>query len=318
MTTVGLYPPAPDPHRDLALLAEGVTKRYRDVVAVSNLSFEIPRGEIFALLGPNGAGKTTTLRILLGLISPTEGHVEVLGEPISHHVRRRIGYLPEERGLYRDVSVLDGLVYLAGLKGVSRRLARQRAESGLERLGLPGVGGKAVKELSRGMQQKVQFLATVLHEPDLLIIDEPFAGLDRVNSRVIRDMLLEIHAEGTTIMMSAHQMNRVEELCQRVLMIQHGRPVLYGELHELRQLFKGDSVFLIADGNLGEVEGIERLTPSRDGYEALLAKGVSSDEIFRRLAAHPEIAVHHFEVHVPTLEEIFLVVAETSPRHGAP
>jgi ABC-2 type transport system ATP-binding protein len=290
-----------------------VSKRYRDTEAVRDISFDVLRGDIFGLLGPNGAGKTTTIRMILGLIEPSEGSIAVLDEPISHAVRQRIGYLPEERGLYRDVSVVEGLTYLAGLKGVPRAVARRRAEEGLERLGLPGVGRKAVRELSRGMQQKVQFLATVLHEPDLLIIDEPFSGLDPVNARVLRDMLLELHGRGMTIVMSAHQMNRVEELCRRVLMLQAGRQVLYGELDTLRGLFREDSVYIVADGPLDQVPGIERLSPFRDGQEAFLGWGVTPDEVFRQIATMPAIQVRRFEVREPTLEEIFLAVAGAPP-----
>jgi ABC-2 type transport system ATP-binding protein len=305
----GLHPAPLDPSVPTAIRAQGVTKRYRDKVAVRDISFDVLRGDIFGLLGPNGAGKTTTIRMLLGLIAPSEGLITVLDEPVSHAVRRRIGYLPEERGLYRDVPVLDGLVYLAGLKGLGHAVARRRALDGLERLGLPDVARKPVRELSRGMQQKVQFLATVLHEPELLIIDEPFSGLDPVNARVLRDMLLDLHARGMTIVMSAHEMNRVEELCERVLMLQAGRPVLYGELDTLRALFREDSVYIVADGPLDSVPGIDRLVPYRDGQEAFLSRGVASDDLFRRLASIPEVQVRRFEVRVPTLEEIFLAVA---------
>jgi ABC-2 type transport system ATP-binding protein len=168
------------------------------------------------------------------------------------------------------------------------------------------------------MQQKVQFLATVLHEPELLIVDEPFGGLDPVNARVLRDMLVELHAQGTTIVMSAHQMNRVEELCERVFMIQHGRPVLYGDLATLRDLFRGDAVYVVADGPLDTVDGVAGLRPIRDGYEAVLAKDVTPDALFRSLASRPDIRVRHFEEHVPSLEEIFLAVAETAPADDRP
>jgi ABC-2 type transport system ATP-binding protein len=300
-----------------SIVVSSVTKHYRDVAAVRDLSFEVASGDFFGLLGPNGAGKTTTIRMILGLIQPTSGEIRVLGHPISQAIRRRIGYLPEERGLYREVGVIDGLTYLGSLKGLGRSEAAKRARAGLERLGLGHVGNKPLKALSRGMQQKVQFLATVLHQPELLIIDEPFAGLDPVNTLVLRDMLLELHAQGCTIVMSAHEMHRVEELCQRVILLQGGRPVLYGSLDEIRQLFSGGTLIVEADGNLGAVPGVEAVQPApRGGTELVLARGVSADDVFRALATDPGIRVRRFEVHLPNLEEIFIAVAGGGLPHS--
>jgi ABC-2 type transport system ATP-binding protein len=296
-----------------SIAVSGVTKHYRDVAAVSDLTFEVAAGDFFGLLGPNGAGKTTTIRMILGLIVPTSGDIRVLGQPMSQAVRRRIGYLPEERGLYRDVGVVDGLVYLATLKGVARSEARRRAREGLDRLGLGHVGNKPLKALSRGMQQKVQFLATVLHQPELLIIDEPFSGLDPVNTLVLRDMLLELHGRGCTIVMSAHEMHRVEELCERVLLLQGGRAVLYGSLDEIRHLFAGGTLIVEAEGDLASVRGVEEVREARGGRELILERGASPDAVFHALAERDDIKVTRFEVHLPTLEEIFIAVAGKGP-----
>lgn len=297
-----------------AIRVAHATKRYGDTVAVDDLSFEVRRGEVFGLLGPNGAGKTTTIRMILGLIQSSAGAISVLGEAISAPLRRRIGYLPEERGLYQDVKLIDGLVYLATLKGVPRSVARRRALDGLETLELGHAANKPVRALSRGMQQKAQFLATVLHEPELLIIDEPFAGLDPVNTRALRDMLLRLRTSGTTIVMSAHQMHRVEELCQRLLVLQGGSAVLYGALDEIRRLFAADSVFVEADGDLADLPGVERVVPRGATTELELAKGVTPADLLKALAARPEIDLRRYEVHSPSLEEIFLIVAGRRPR----
>jgi ABC-2 type transport system ATP-binding protein len=226
--------------------------------------------------------------------------------------------LPEERGLYKDVSVLDGVAYLATLKGLGWRDARARAREGLRRLDLEKVADKPLKALSRGMAQKAQFLATVLHEPELLIIDEPFSGLDPVNSRVLRDMLVDLRERGTTIVMSAHQMHRVEELCARLLVLVRGRAVLYGSLSEIRALFGSDSVYVEANGDLGVLPGVERVVPRGSLLELELARGTTPNDLMIELARRPELGVTRFEVHAPSLEDIFLIVASRPPATRAP
>ncbi|MEO8082865.1 MAG: ATP-binding cassette domain-containing protein [Ardenticatenales bacterium] len=302
---------------DHAIHAANLVKHYGENVAVDDLSFDVRYGEIFGLLGPNGAGKTSTIRMLLGLLAPTSGDVRVLGAADVRTVLPRVGYLPEERGLYRDVRVDDCLVYLAELKGVPRREARRRVTEGLVALDLPDVERRAIKTLSRGQQQKVQFLATVLHRPELLIIDEPFSGLDPVNTRVLRDFLLGLHATGTTIVMCTHQMNRVEELCERLLMLQDGRPVLYGGVQAIRRDFAGDRVRILLDdappdaaAQLAGLPGVVEVQSSAaDGFMLRLAPGAGSAEVMAGLVDRPSLAVQRFEAYLPSLEEIFLRVA---------
>jgi ABC-2 type transport system ATP-binding protein len=298
-----------------AVRADGLTKEYGGTRAVDGLSFAVDRGETFGLIGPNGAGKTTTIRMLLGLIQPSEGRVTVLGGPTGPDLYDRIGYLPEERGLYRDVPVVDGLTYLATLKGLDRGVARRRAMEGLARLDLGHVARKPLRALSRGMAQKAQFLATILHEPELLVIDEPFSGLDPVNSRSLRDMLLELQQRGTTVIMSAHQMLRVEELCGRLLVLVRGRAVLYGSLAEIRALFGADSVFVEVEGDVAGLRGVARATRRGATIELELASGVSPHDLLNELAARPELGLRRYEVHTPSLEDIFLAVA-SKPAAG--
>ncbi len=302
-------PNVPATVSDLAIAVDGLGKVYGSTRAVENLSFSVGRGEIFGLIGPNGAGKTTTILMIMGLIKPTTGRISVLGQEVTPELHKRIGYLPEERGLYRDVALLDGITYLATLKGMDRRMARTKAREGLERLDLGHVADKPLKALSRGMAQKAQFLATVLHEPELLIIDEPFSGLDPVNSRVLRDMLVDLRDRGTTIVMSAHQMHRVEELCQRLLVLVKGRAVLYGSLSEIRLLFGSDSVFVEAEGDLSTLPGVARALSRGNLTELELEPGTSADDIFLALAGRPELRVRRYEVQAPSLEDIFLIVA---------
>ncbi|HEC22866.1 MAG TPA: ATP-binding cassette domain-containing protein, partial [Chloroflexi bacterium] len=211
------------------LEVQGLTKRYDSFTAVDSLSFEVRKGEVFGLLGPNGAGKTTTIRIIMDILKPDGGEVRILGQPPGT-TREQVGYLPEERGLYRNLKVLDTLVYLAELKGTPRAEAHRRGLAWLEKVELAGWAGKKVKDLSRGMQQKLQFIASLIHDPELLILDEPFQGLDPVNVELLKGLIRELQAQGKTIMLSAHQMNLVEALCDRILLINQGKSVLYGEL----------------------------------------------------------------------------------------
>jgi len=224
-----------------ALFVEHLRKTYASVVAVDDLSFQVERGEIFGLLGPNGAGKTTTIRILMDIFKPDSGAVRVLGGPPGA-ARRRVGYLPEERGLYRTLKVTDCLIYLGQLKGMDRANAARRAAQLLERVELSEWGKRKVEELSRGMQQKVQLAASVIHDPELIILDEPFQGLDPVNTDMVRGLIRELRGQGKTIVLSAHEMSLVEMLCERIALIHHGRAVLNGRLADIKQQFSPNAI----------------------------------------------------------------------------
>ena len=215
-----------------ALEAEGLVKRYGARTAVEGLSFQVPRGSIYGVLGPNGAGKSTTLRMLVGVLTPTAGRVTVLGGPPTLQTMRRVGYLPEERGLYRSMSARGAIAYLARLKGVGGGKARKRADQLLKDHGLGAVRGKKVKTLSKGMAQKVQVLAAIAHDPDLILFDEPFSGLDPVNQRVLEDTIRAQAAAGRTILFSTHVMEHAERLCDRILLIAQGRKAFEGSLNE--------------------------------------------------------------------------------------
>lgn len=303
---------------DYAIVVHNVTKRYGDFTAVNDLSFEVGCGEIFSMLGPNGAGKTTTIRMILDILKPDTGSIEVLGAPIADKTKERIGYLPEERGLYRNVPVIDVLTYLGQLKGMTRRDAQQRATELLNRFELGENIRSKVSELSKGMQQKVQIISTVLHHPDLIIIDEPFAGLDPVNTQVIKDLLYEMHRDGVTIVMSTHQMQQIEEMADRLVMIDHGRRVLYGSVDEVRQRFAKNAVVVEGEGDWAALAGVTSVEKNENGRGVLLnlAQGVTPDDVMGEMAANSAFHVRRFELAVPSLNEIFIEVAGSPRSNG--
>jgi ABC-2 type transport system ATP-binding protein len=295
-------------HATIALDVQNVSKSYAEVRAVADLSFQVRPGEIFGLLGPNGAGKTTTIRMALDIIKPNAGEISVLGGPMTEEKKSRIGYLPEERGLYDDMTVLDTLLFLGQLKGLSRATARQRAETYLREVELWEARDRKVEALSQGMNQKAQFVAGTMHEPDLLIIDEPFSGLDPVNTRLIKKLLLRMRDQGTAIIMSTHQMQRVEEMCQRILLIDHGERVLYGPLDDIREQFAAHAVEVDLQGELDQVPGVHRLTPCNGGYRMALEDGVRPEELLQRLVGMPDVTVERFERVQTSLDDIFVQV----------
>jgi ABC-2 type transport system ATP-binding protein len=303
---------------DHAIEVRNVTKQYGNFTAVNDLSFEVRRGEIFSMLGPNGAGKTTTLRMILDILKPDTGSIAVLGGPISDATKERIGYLPEERGLYRNVRVLEVLTYLGTLKGVSRKDAQQRAAEFLERVGLEDNIKSKVSELSKGMQQKVQLIATFLHQPELVIVDEPFAGLDPVNTQLIKDLLYDMKHEGVTIVMSTHQMHQVEAMADRMLMIDHGNAVLYGGVDEVRQRFAKNAIIVEGDGDWEALAGVTAVEPGENGRGVLLhlAEGVTPDDVMEAMAVGADYRVRRFELAVPSLNEIFIQVAGNGSNNG--
>ena len=291
-----------------AVVFEGVTKRFDTLTAVSNLSLRIGEGAVFGLLGPNGAGKTTSLRMIMQVLIPDEGSIWVLGEPVSDRSQDRIGYLPEERGLYTKMKVGEHLRFLGALKGLPEAEAMQRARSWLERLELSEWTDKKVQDLSKGMQQKVQFIATVIHKPALLILDEPFTGLDPVNATLIKDIMLELREHGSTIILSTHRMEQVEMMCDSICLINKGCNVLSGELraikrsygkNTLRIEYSGDGDFLEATGLVEKVNHFGAVT------EARLKPSADPQEILKA-AVQRDVRVSRFELVEPPLNDIFI------------
>lgn len=294
-----------------AITVNGVTKRYGEKVAVDNLSFEIRRGEIFSMLGPNGAGKTTTIRMILDIIKPDSGNIEILGTPFTEETKSHIGYLPEERGLYRSVKLVDLLAYLGTLKGMTRADATHRANELLDEVGLGANKKSKVSELSRGMSQKVQFIATIIHDPELLIIDEPFSGLDPVNTEMIKQMIYQLKARGRTIVMSLHEMHQVEEMADRLLMINQGRRVLYGSVDEVRQEYAENAVRVSGEGDWQKLPGVRSVKQDDGGrsYTLLLEDRTTPDDIMQAMATNPNYHVRSFALALPSLNDIFIRVA---------
>jgi ABC-2 type transport system ATP-binding protein len=298
-----------------AVEVDNITKNFGPVQAVADLSFTVRRGEIFGLLGPNGAGKTTAIRIVLDIFKPDSGRVAVLGGPMDEARKERIGYMPEERGLYQDIPLERCLVYLASLKGLSTDQAQRRAAEYLERFDLAEHRQNKVKELSKGMQQKAQIIATLLHQPELVIIDEPFTGLDPVNTRMVKQLLRDQRNQGVTIMMSTHQMHQVEELCDRILLIHRGRAMLYGDLNTIRRRYSGHAVLVqvagsrSAEGLLRAVPGVEAVEMVNSKTRLSLAASTTAQDILRCLLEQG-VVLEHFEIAAPTLDEIFIHVVQ--------
>jgi ABC-2 type transport system ATP-binding protein len=296
---------------ELSVAVEHIQKRFGSVRAVDDLSFEVRQGEIFGLLGPNGAGKTTTIRLMLDIFRPDEGRITMLGGAMSEGKKNRIGYMPEERGLYQDIPLERVLVYLASLKDVPAGEARRRATAYLERFELSAYAHKKVKELSKGMQQKAQIIATILHRPELIIIDEPFAGLDPINTQMVKDLLRELSKEGTTLIMSTHQMHQVEELCDRLLLVNHGRAVLYGSLEEVRRPYMGHAVLVRPLGELPALPGVESIERHNAAVRLNLSDEITPQDLLHELVRR-EVRLERFEVAAPSLDEIFIRAVETS------
>lgn len=293
-----------------------ISKSFGAIKAVDDVSFSVEKGEIFGLLGPNGAGKTTAIRVLLDIFKPDSGSVAILGGPISEAKKDRIGYMPEERGLYQDINLERCLIYLASLKGLSQTEARQRMGEYLERFDLTAHRTKKVKELSKGMQQKAQIIATLLHQPDILIIDEPFGGLDPINTQLVKDLLCEQHEKGVTILMCTHQMHQVEELCERIVLIDHGRVVLYGELTEIQRQFAGNALVVRTLGELPALPGVVSIEAHNAASRLVLAPGAKPQDVLRALV-EKNVEVEQFELAMPTLDEIFIRVVQENAQGEA-
>ncbi len=302
---------------EIAIHVENVSKSYGKFKAVDNVTFEVYAGEIFALLGPNGAGKSTIIRMILDIMKPDTGRIAVFGKAINDDLKDRIGYLPEERGLYSDVKVIDMMAYLGTLKGMTNAKARKRALELLDQLELGDKAKSKVKEFSKGMQQKVQFAVTILHDPDLIIIDEPFSGLDPINTLAIKNMLIELQHKGTSVVMSTHQMYQVEEMADRMLMINRGQQALYGPVAEVRERYASHAVIVIGEGDWASLPEVIRVEDDRNSRQAkmlYLRDDANTNDLLTSIAAAPSISVERFERAVPSLNDIFIQVAGEDPN----
>ena len=291
----------------LAVEVNHVVKSYVDKVAVDDLSFSVAQGEIFGLIGPNGAGKTTTIRMMMDIIKPDSGTVTILGEKLSEASKNRLGYLPEERGLYRKLTVIDSIIYLASLKGMDRYSAEQKADQLLNQTGMLSHKTKKIEELSRGMGQIIQFIVTIIHAPELIVLDEPFAGLDPVNTELLKRMFVDLRNQGKAVILSTHQMNQIEELCDRILMIDNGRSVLQGNLTEIKSKYRSNSVIIDSEGDLGQMPGVIEKRTHKGYVELILDRNTTPKQLLERLVS-TGIVINRFEVATPSLNEIFLKV----------
>ena len=300
-----------------ALVLRGVSKSFAGHVAVKDLSLDVPRGSVFGLLGPNGAGKTTTLRMVMNILGADAGSIQILGRPADQATRDRIGYMPEERGLYPRMVLEEQLVFMASIKGLGRKEAARRLDPWLERLGLSDWRQRKTNELSKGMQQKAQFIATVLHDPDVLIMDEPMSGLDPVGMNVMRDTMVDLSRQGRTILLSSHQMDTVEKLCDRVALINRGEKVLEGAVGEVKARHGKNSLVLAFEGDgsfLASLPGVAKLSDFGQYVEIRMGEGADPQSILREAASR--LTVRRFEIVVPSLHDVF-VETVTGPGEEA-
>ena len=280
-------------------------KSYTDVTAVHDLTFSVNPGEILGLIGPNGAGKSSTIKIILDFMKPDSGVVKIFGQQMNEALKDQIGYLPEERGLYKRLTAIDLILYLASLKGMDKTTAEEKANVLLEQTGMVEYRKKKNKEMSKGMGQLIQFIVTIIHDPDLIILDEPFAGLDPVRTETVQNIIGNLRDEGKALILSTHQMNKVEELCDRVLMINKGHTVLYGDILETKAKFRRNSVQVVVEGEIGDLPGVIDRKHTNDSIELELAPDTTPQVILDRLRDQG-IAINRFEVTTPSLNEIFL------------
>jgi len=290
----------------LVIDVQNVSKHFGKATAVNQVSFEVEKGQIFGLLGPNGAGKTTTIRMINHILNPDTGSISILGEPASPKSQERIGYLPEERGLYKKMKVFDQLMYLAQLKGLSHQAAKNAIDFWLDRFEASTWKKKEISELSKGMSQKIQFIATVAHDPEIYIFDEPFSGLDPINSEMLKDIILEEKKRGKTILFSTHRMEQVEQMCDDICLFNQGKAVLQGNLRSIKQSFGNNTILLDFVGDsefLNELEGVRINNRSTNFAEIRLLEGASAQNILQVAIAQAEI--QRFEIVQPSLQDIF-------------
>jgi ABC-2 type transport system ATP-binding protein len=291
-----------------AVSLRGVTKTYGDHRAVNGVDLSVPKGSIYGFIGPNGSGKTTTIRMILNIIQADQGEIEVLGETERRAANDRIGYLPEERGLYRKMSVLRVLKYFGSIRGLSQGEARRRAEGWLEKMGLGDWSGKKVETLSKGMAQKVQFISAVIAKPELLILDEPFSGLDPVNLEVIRKAVLELNMEGTTVIFSTHDMSAAERMCDSIFMIHRGEKVLDGPMETVKNDHGADLIRIKWGGTVAQLKGFEGVELVRDlGRMQEVRMAGDSQRLLEMMVGKNRVEL--FEVAEPSLHDIFVGIA---------
>lgn len=292
-----------------------VVKTYQTTVAVDDVSFAMPEGSIFGLLGPNGAGKTSLIRIITSITRADQGTVLIQGEPIHGDHPEVIGYMPEERGLYKKMKVGEHLLYLARLKGLSPVEARRAIDQWLEKFDIADWWNKKVEELSKGMQQKIQFIATVVHRPKLIILDEPFSGLDPINTNLIKDEIYQLRAQGASIIFSTHRMEQVEEICERIVLIHRGRNVLEGNVAEIRQARKQNLFRYSFEGELPEsIRQSVEVVSERNGQIVVHFQNDRESNVFLRRLMDHQVYVTDFTEILPSLNEIFIrTVGENAP-----
>lgn len=306
-------------HPTASVSVQGIWKRFGSTDVVADLSFEVLPGEVLGFLGPNGSGKTTTMRMILDIIRPDRGRIEVLGGPPGTGTQSRVGYLPEDRGLYRDARVIDTLTYFGALRGMPTSAARTRARTLLAEVGLPDALHKKAAELSRGMHQKAQLIATILNDPDLLIVDEPFQGLDPVNAELLKGVLARQRERGAAVIMSTHDMADAQALCDRIVLIHQGRRLLYGSVASVRAAFSDGAVEVHGpdvptDASL--LRSTSHVTELGGGVRYLLSEGATAQDLFRELASLGT-HVERFAVEAPTLNEVFIRTVAGDPRARA-
>lgn len=285
-----------------------ISKSFGEFTAVSELSLAVYPGRVFGLLGPNGAGKTTTIRMIVNITAPDSGRIELFGQQVSPALQDRIGYLPEERGLYKKMKIGDQIKYFAALKSVSGKDAEERVNHWLTRLKLMEWKNRKASELSKGMQQKVQFVSAIIHEPDLVILDEPFSGLDPVNVEVLKEIILELKAAGKTIIFSTHQMEVAERICDDICLMNRSRKILEGSIRDVKRGFSRNAVALRINGGEAVLKNqslISHLNRHSDGVEVLLTQGASAQQLLKELIAADTI-VERFEMIEPSLHDIFI------------
>lgn len=297
------------------LSLRNVVKRYSNHTAVDNMSFDIPKGTIFGMLGPNGAGKTSTIRIITTITAADEGEVLLDGEPLSHQSPAYMGYMPEERGLYKKMKVGDQLMYLAQLKGMEHKAAFNSIKEWMEKFDITSWWDKKIQELSKGMQQKIQFISTVMHKPKLLILDEPFSGLDPINTNLIKDEIYQLNQEGTSIIFSTHRMEQVEEICEEIVLINKGKPILQGSVKDVKNDFKENLFRIGFEGQLpSDLRANGAFDVISDTHEDVVIRvreGHQSNELLQALIGRG-IQITSYQEILPSLNEIFIKKVGTS------